>query len=286
MAGDLTADPSGGAQGKKDDDQALHGGAPSGLGGVYRTPVAHFTAALDNPSMPIVDRGQHLHSIDTRRSLLPPPGNADDPDWERSWTHLFEVYAPAMERYVGGILRRSLQRPVDPEMSRDIVQGYMAASIEKGWLSRDDDSIRCFRAYLQTQLRRFTYKHLDHLFAARRWAPGTQGDDVLHDVAGLDAQATEDLDRAFVDTAVERALTTLRGGNETYAEIVADLLRTDGEGSPDLATRLDRPQRQMPVLKHRATRRFGLLLFEELRLTVRDGRSFETLCARLEPWLP
>jgi len=236
--------------------------------------------------VPIVNRHQDLRSIQTRRSLLPPPGAADDPDWERSWTYLFDAYAPAMERYVAGVLRSALKRPPDPELARDIVQSYMVASIEKGWLSRDGESIRCFRAYLQTQLRRFTYKHLDHMFAAKRHAPDMRSDDALRDVAAVEAEGIADLDRAFVETAVERALSRLREANEIYAEIVADLLRTGGDASPDLALRIDRPARRLPVLKHRATRRFGLLLYEELRLTVRDDGSFETLCRRLEPWLP
>jgi len=172
------------------------------------------------------------------------------------------------------------------DLAADIVQEYLATSIEKGWLAREETSVQCFRAFLQMQLRRFTYKRLDYMRAARRHAPGTRGDEALLSVADGGRSEIEDLDQAFVDIATERALATLRGANEVYAEIVADLLRTGGEGSPDLAERLGRPGRQLPVLKHRATRRFALLLYEELRMTVRDNSAFETLCHRLEPFLP
>jgi DNA-directed RNA polymerase specialized sigma24 family protein len=236
--------------------------------------------------MPIVERQQNLRSIQTRRSLLPPPGAPEDPAWEQSWTYLFEAYAPAMERYVAGVLRGALKRPPDMDFAADIVQSYLAEAIEKGWLARDETSIQCFRAYLQTQLRRFTYKRLDHMHAAKRHAPGTQGDDALAGVLKDAADDIADLDQAFVDVAVERSLSALREANETYAEIVGDLLRTGGEGSADLAERLGRPGKQLPVLKHRATRRFGILLYEELRMTVRDEDAFQTLCQRLEPFLP
>jgi len=236
--------------------------------------------------MPIVERHHNLRSIQTRRSLLPPPGSRADPDWERSWTYLFDAYAPAMERYVAGVLRSALKKRPDLDLAADIVQEYLASSLEKGWLSRDETSIVCFRAYLQTQLRRFTYRRLDFMHAARRHAPGTRGDDVLQSIAEESGYGTDGLDQAFVDVATERALVTLRRANEVYAEIIADLLRTDGAGTPDLAMRLGRPGRQLPVLKHRATRRFALLLYEELRMTVRDNMSFETLCHQLEPFLP
>jgi DNA-directed RNA polymerase specialized sigma24 family protein len=237
--------------------------------------------------VPIVDRQARLKSIETRRSLLPPPAAPDDPSWERSWRYLFEAYTPAMENYVRGILTSVLRRRPDPELVQDIVQSYFATALEKGWLSRDDASIRCFRAYLQAQLRRFTYKRLEHRFAQKRTPTGTEPAEILDETAALgSSDGSDELDQSFVDVAVERALTGLREANEAYAEIVTDLLRTDGEGSPDLAERLDRPARQLPVMKHRATRRFALLLYEELRLTVRDEASFETLCERLEGYLP
>jgi hypothetical protein len=94
------------------------------------------------------------------------------------------------------------------------------------------------------------------------------------------------LDAGLVDAAVARSLGRLREGNAVYGEIVADLLRTDGMGSADLAARLGRPAKDLALLRHRARRRFAALLADELRATVRDASAFEDLLSALDRYLP
>jgi DNA-directed RNA polymerase specialized sigma24 family protein len=195
------------------------------------------------------------------------------------------VYAPAMRRYVAAILS-SAGGPRDPDTAADVVQAYLATCLEKGWLQRDGDEIRCFRAYLQVQLRRFTLAWLRDQGAARRSPPNRPTDVGLETVAAVAADVGGALDAALVEAAVAQAHARLRRGNETYAEIVADLLRTHGEGSPDLAERIGHSRADLPVLRHRAKRRFAVLLASELRATVREDEAYEALLRCVEPYLP
>jgi DNA-directed RNA polymerase specialized sigma24 family protein len=189
-------------------------------------------------------------------------------------------WGPAMVRYVTRLLTPALGSARARQDAPDVVQAYLAACLEKGWLARDADDVRCFRAYLQTQLRRFCSDHLDRRFAAKP-AEALSG---VQDPRGTDA--AEELDRGWIDVAVGRALATLQRHNHDYYEVVADLLRTGGEGSPDLAARMDRSPTQLVHLRHRARRRFAALFHDELRETVRDDEAFADLARRLEPHLP
>lgn len=235
----------------------------------------------------IVGPWRDLRSIPTRRSLLPPPvAGRTDPRWQASWRHLFEVYGPAMERYVAAILRRTAGPAADPQDAPDVVAAYLVACLEKGWLEREAGEIRCFRAWLKVQLARFTRTWVRDRSAARRWAPTLPGDGALADAAAPEPDLDAALDAAMVDAAVARALAHLREGNATYGEIVADLLRTDGAGSADLGPRLGWPAKDLAVLRHRARRRFAALLADELRATVRDASAFDALLAALDRHLP
>ncbi len=237
--------------------------------------------------MAIIETSRRLRSIVTRKSMLPRLVDKQSPEWADGWQFLFSLYTPAMVRYVKSILSRSLKRAADDDEAQDIVQDYFSACLEKDWLTRDVDSIRCFRAYLQLQLKRFVYKHLDHKFAQKRNPGAMASPEALEGVVGdgVDPSA-EELDEGWVSVAVTQALAELRQGNELYAEVIADLLRTDGEGSPDLAERLGQSSQQLTHLRHRARKRFGTLFHEQLRETVLDDEAFEDLCGRLEAYLP
>jgi len=189
-----------------------------------------------------------------------------------------------MERYAAAILRACHAEGAREDEAPDVVQAYLTACLEKGWLERDAGEIRCFRAWLKVQLRRFTLAWARDGAAAKRRPPGASSLEDAPAVAGPDLDAA--LDAGLVNAAVERCMTRLRAGNEIYAEIVADLLRTEGEGAPDLAARLGRDAKDLAVLRHRARRRFASLFADELRATVRDPAAFDDLLARLEPHLP
>jgi DNA-directed RNA polymerase specialized sigma24 family protein len=229
----------------------------------------------------------NLMQIETRWTMLPPPPGPEHPDWEESWRYLFLTYAPAMRRYVGALLRGMFkQRPDDAEVE-DVVQDYLSHCIDKGWLSRDAGSIRSFRSYLKTQVFRFTCDYLDRKYAQKRSAPGTRDERMLQGVGTrADDPAIRAFDEGLVDVAREEAIRKLGEANADQAEVIRDLLRTAGEGSTDLAERLGRPAKQLPVLKHRARKAFATLFAEELKGTVVDLEAFGELLKALEPHLP
>jgi DNA-directed RNA polymerase specialized sigma24 family protein len=234
----------------------------------------------------VLEVSPRLRSIVTRRSLLPPPADRQDAAFEKSWRHLVTTYTPAMRRYVASLLHRLGGRSPDAGEVEDVVQEYLATCLEKGWLAREGPALRSFRAYVTTQLRRFVLDHLDRRNALRRGAARQAGPTALETAAASGPDPADALDRGWVEVAVSRALASLREGNADYAEVIDDLLRTHGEGSPDLAARMGRPAATLAVLRHRARRRFALLFEEELRFTVRDEADFAELWSALARHLP
>jgi len=219
--------------------------------------------------------------------MLPPPESSRDPAWEASWNFLCRLYTPAMIRYARGVLTRHLGRPVDMDEAADVVQDYLSQAMEKGWLSRDRDDIRCFRAYLQTQLARYVVSYLRKKNARKRQPVGTEVAAVLESVASAGPDpASVDLDAGWVEAIVDHVLERLRASNRTYHAVIVDLLHTDGEGSEDLRQRIGRPASRTKDLRYRARRRFALLFFEQCRISVRDDDAYEALIERLRPYLP
>lgn len=228
-----------------------------------------------------------LLSIETRRSLLPPPARADDPRWADAWQHLATTYAPAMRRYVARLLRGLVGAEQADDEAQDVVQAYLAAAVEHGWLARDASRLTSFRSWLKMQLFRFTCDWIDHRRAQKRTAPGWTDPEVLR---GLRARvldpAEADLDRGLVDGAVQEALRRLAERSEDQAEVIRSLLRTDGAPGPDLGARLGREGNALAALVRRARTAFAGLLAEALRATVHDEEAFADLLADLEPHLP
>jgi len=228
-----------------------------------------------------------LMSIETRWTVLPPPPGPENERWNSSWSYLFETYTPAMHSYVRALLRGMLKRPVEEADVEDVVGEYLAACIDKGWLSRDAGSIRSFRSYLKTQVFRFTCDWLDRKFVQKRQPGAMASPALLEGVSGTEPDpAARVFDAALVEAARDVALRSLSQASEDQAEIVRDLIRAGGEDSADLAEHLGRPARQIPVLRHRAHRAFAALIAEELKSTVIDLEAYAELLGALEPHLP
>jgi hypothetical protein len=232
-----------------------------------------------------------LATIETRWSVVRRLDATSDPRWEDAWKHLSSTYRPAMEAYVRGLLRRTTGS-TDPDEAADVVQGFLAACTEKGWLSRADPARGPFRAFVQVVLRRYLYGRLDADHARKRRAesgPPLPIDDVSGGVAGStddDPAALEALHQGWVEIAVARALDRLRRGNARYHQVVLDLIAHDGESSPGLAEQLGVEARHLDVLRHRSRRRFALLFEEELRATVADEKDFAEEWRALSRYLP
>lgn len=230
---------------------------------------------------------RRLMEIDTRHTMLPPPPSAESEGWDRSWQYLFDTYTPAMCRYVRTLLRGIAGGAAETE-AEDVVQAYLAACIEKGWLARDAAEIRSFRSWLKMQLFRFTCDWIDHRQAAKRSAAGSDlGAETL---LGMRARVMDPAEAAFdqelVEAALESALGKLAERSEDQAEVMRDLLRREGRASGDLGERLERTASQLAALTRRARVAFAGLLAVELRTLTRDEHSFARLLEDLDPYLP
>ena len=227
----------------------------------------------------------------TRWSKLPLPVSSDDPRWRESWEWLYRRYAKAMGRYVGDLLRRFGGGGHPLQEAPDLVDAYLAAAMEKGWLSRQGQEIRIFRAYLQDQLRKYVISHLRKQSAQKRGGGRTHQAEGLEEIPDRHDQAAgEAFERGWIDVALARALDELRRQNPRYYEIIVDLLREKNGGRPsaDLGARLGLSQEQLAAPRCRARKRIALLIAQELRQTVADDEAFEeefALLVRYVPWL-
>ncbi len=228
-----------------------------------------------------------LRQIITRQPF-PPPADRANPDWRPVWDLFVRTYEPAMVRYVDSCLRGIRGRPPATDEATDVVRDFLARAMGDGRLSAAGPGLRTFRAWISTLLRRHVLDHLDVEGAAKRGGGARHvGVESLDgEPSGSGDPADDSLHAEIVRVAVARALARLHPQDETSAEIVEDLLRTEGEGSPDLAERLGIASDRLAARRHKARRAFGTLLIEELRGLSLDDDDFDDLCDRVEPYLP
>lgn len=218
----------------------------------------------------------------------------DDPAWQESWQALVTAYTAPMQAYARSVLSRARGRAVGADEAAEMVQGFLASCVHKGWLSRADQDRGRFRAFLQALLKRYVLRVLRDASAQKRTPGPGRAVLPLHEAGvagdpGLEVDDAEDraaFDREWVEVALERARGRLRAHNTRYLQVIDDLVATDGAGSPGLAARLGLREQQLPVLRHRARERFAKMLVEELRATVADEQAFLEEWAALAPYLP
>lgn len=228
----------------------------------------------------------------TRWSMVTSLTDRADPRWQTSWTTLAEGYRRPLEAYTRRVLARGPGGSAAAQDAGDVVQDFLTTCVEKAWLSRADPEKGRFRAFIQTLLRRYITGLTRQRLAQKRspgdgrrllpLQPGDQG-------RGLVAENPEDLaafDRSWTEVAIERALSRLRDENARYHTVIRNLIDTGGEGETELAGQLGLRRAQLPVLKHRARRRFSALFEDEFRATVSDPEAFDEEWRVLQPYMP
>ena len=242
--------------------------------------------------MGILEPPTHLRSIVTRRTLLPPPATRSTEGWEASWAHLGEVYTPALIRYTRELVRRRGIHMADQDEAIDIVQAFLAKTMESGSLGKSQDEIRVFRAWIATHLRRFINDYYDGKFAQKRAGPQVPEDALLAVGSPGSDPALGAFDKELVWIAIQHSMHRMRQGESApklgsvYAGIIDDLILTDGEGSVDIAARLGFDPEMLPTYKHRARKLLSRLFVGELRTMVRDERGLQELLQELESLIP
>ena len=230
---------------------------------------------------------------ETRWSLM---GELDASAGERremSWQYLVGAY----ERPIQGYLRRQMGRlrgrPCSVEDAADLTQQFLVICAEKAWLSRADPQKGPFRAFLQDALRKYAIGR-NRWERAQKRNPGrdVRIHSMFEDEAAVAALSDEerderdDFDRTWAEVAVERARKRLGESNERYLTVIDDLIRTHGEGSPDLAERVGLRRQQLYVLRSKARKRFAELFEQELFETAGDEAQFREEWALLRRYVP
>lgn len=218
----------------------------------------------------------------------------EHPDWQGNWRTLVDSYTAPMEAYVRRVLARWRGRGVDAGEAAEVVQDFLACCVEKGWLGQADPQKGQFRVYLQTLLRRHVGRLMRQAQARkRRPAEGRTllplGDESASRDAAMHVEDAEDrvtFDREWMAVVLQRARARLRAHNARYADMIDDLIATDGGSSPGLAERMQMKAAQLPVLRIRARTRFQEFVREELRATVSDPEAFVEEWRALAPYLP
>ncbi len=228
---------------------------------------------------------------DTRWSVIGALDTATGRRREDGWAYLVAAYERPMQEYVRRSLARRRARPCSQEEAHAVVQDFLGDCAAKGWLSRADPGRGPFRAFIQILLRRFVRNRVRYERAARRASPPSSrslrldasgaGQLVAGERADIDA-----FDRTWAEVAVERARRRLAAESDRYLTVIDDLIRTQGAGSSDLAAHLRMREQQVPVLRHRARRRFAALFEEELAATVGDEVQFREEWRALARYLP
>jgi len=228
----------------------------------------------------------------TRWSVIASLDRREDPTWQASWSYLVEAYRPVMVAYAQRILRRVRGNSAPPDEAEDLVQAFLLDCVEKGWLGQADARRGRFRTWVRTLLKRYTYKDLRHRGAKKRRPDPSRRTfelkegDVVETVTPEERFEDRTFDEGWVKTAVDRSLQRLGEDHFRYQVVIADLLATDGAGSPDVSSLIQAKPHQMALLRFRARKRFREVFEEELRATVADEATFLEEWKALVPYLP
>jgi len=168
--------------------------------------------------------------------------------------------------------------------ARDLTQGYFARLIEHRDLKDVRPDLGRFRSFLLGSVKHFVSNELDRQRAKKR-APerpllslDTTEAERLYRFEPVDALTPESVfERKWAATVVQRTLERLRAestGSPRAARFEALRGHLAGEEPPtshrELGARLGMTEDAVKVSLHRLRRRFGELLREEIRDTVRD----------------
>lgn len=229
----------------------------------------------------------------TRWTLVRTLPVRDDPRWLSSWNQLVADYRAPMESYARRIASRLRSRPCSEEEAAEFVQGFLAAHQSGRELAKADPAVRPFRAFVQVLLRRYVGHEIRRERAAKRMPPpGSRlvpltGAAPGPRVSGRERRAEEAaFDGEWVAAAIAQARAALSAKHPRDLEVIDDLIRTEGEGSPDLAARLGLSRDNLYLVRSRARERFARRFEEALRATVADPAAFAEEWRTLAPYMP
>lgn len=218
----------------------------------------------------------------TKWTLVLQAGRGDDADARVALEGLCEAYWYPLYEFV----RRQGH---SADESADLVQGYFALLLEKGFLDKADPERGRFRSFLLTSLKHYLYNEYDKARRLKR------GGDVRHvsidaeladkrfSVEPSDSRTPEDAyARRWALVVIDRVLDALEAEQTTDEqrkrfEQLKGHLTDSGPQAPyaDIAAELGVSEAVVRVSVHRLRGRFGALLREEIGNTVSNPEEVE-----------
>lgn len=206
---------------------------------------------------------------------------------DKAWRHLVDVYQPALVAFVRGILKRTSS--VSPHEAEDVVQGFLAACIEKGWLDHVDSTRGTFRGFMFTRLRSHALDYVRWHSRKRRRPEGgpaaslDPGDGVepSYDEHALDTHLRAEWARCLVGAAIER----VRGRSESSARLIEASCMQGVTDPGELAMIAGVAATSIREHLRRARARFAEAVWAEMKESLIHPDDLEQERAALLPWL-
>ncbi len=206
---------------------------------------------------------------------LEDPGAANA--WQSAWERLCLRYRPAMVRYVQSLLRRT-GGEAGPEEAEDVVQAFLVACHEKGWLGRADPEYGRFRVFVKVLLARYTRDWIAKRSAKKR-DPGAAplAIDALKSVIGDPGADSPDrlIESAWADCLAGAAVARVKQRSDVNALVLEHTMRAHGVETSELAERFGVSKQQMSMMVLRARRMYAEAVWEEVKETVADPNERE-----------
>jgi RNA polymerase sigma factor (sigma-70 family) len=217
----------------------------------------------------------------TNWSIVVKAGSYDSSEARAALASLCESYWYPVYAFI----RRRGHSPADAE---DLTQGYFARFLEKGYARQVDPDRGRFRAFLLTSVRNFLHNERAHARALKRGggrkmlsldAASVEG---RFETASLEKTTPEAAyEQAWAESVLSRALERLerslrRTDRDRYPLLRAFLTgREPSEPYSRLAERWGVAESSVRVAVHGLRKRFGHVLREEVRQTVKDDADVD-----------
>jgi RNA polymerase sigma-70 factor (ECF subfamily) len=186
------------------------------------------------------------------------------------------------------------RRGHDANDAADLVQGFFAALLDKGWVADADKERGRFRAFLLTAFQRFAGKERRRDAAAKRGGGRAvlsldfdDGETRLAAEAPADADPERAFERRWALTLLARALDRTRrefedaGRADVFAALAPRLGGDDARPGAEVAASLGMTENAVRVAAHRLRARHRENVRAEIRDTVADDASVEDEIRRL-----
>lgn len=209
-------------------------------------------------------------------------GDSQHPGSQAALSDLCQSYWYPLYAY---LRRRGYPR----EDAEDLVQGFFAQLLDKGYLKAADKKRGRFRSFLLTALKNYAANEWDRKRAQKRGGATTTlsldfktAEGRYHIEPANERTPEQEFDRGWATTQLQNVLERMRaesgeGGSERF-ELLQGFLTGEGEEIryQDVAERLGMTEGAVKVAVHRLRQRFGAVLREEVARTLNEPGDVDT----------